>query len=151
MNFHIKSATESTLPLLYHFNKQMAFEEGQEALFTASYAEYSRAFLSSCPLAYGMLIYRGDDPIGFLVYQEKFATYLGRKVFYIEDVYLGQYQHDAEVFRCLLKEIINYADNGDYCRIEMRRLERYSPPSDPLILSDYYPIDKWKVWRKNLS
>ena len=129
----------------------MAFDEGQQDLFTATYEQYCRAFLPPHPLAFGILIYRDNDPVGFVAYQEKFATYLGRKVFYVEDVYLGKYQYSAEVFYWLLKEIELYAVKGGYCRIEIRRLEYHAPPDDPLLSFHYLPIKKWKIWRKKLA
>jgi len=150
MNLSIKPVSTSTLPFLYRLIKQMAFEEGQGDLFTASYEQFSHAFLCDHPLVFGHLIYHKDEPIGFIVHQKKFATYIGRKVFYIEDLYLGQYQHDIDVFRWLLKEIEHHTKNAGYCRIEIRRLEHHSPPVDPLFSANYHPIDKWKVWRKSL-
>ena len=150
MSLTLRTVTEETLPLLYRMNREMAIREGQSDLFTAEYDTYAGAFRGPFPLVHGELIYQKDELIGFVIWQEKFATYPGKKVFYIEDVYLGDRIDDPEIFAALLNAIEHRLDPTEYGRIEIRRLERYAPPINPLYRANFHPIDKWTIWRKSL-
>ena len=79
----------SNINILYKLNKQLARDENQLSLFSAKKKEYKNAFISKKAIVFGILIYKKNKAIGFMIYINKFATYLASRVLFIEDIYLN--------------------------------------------------------------
>jgi len=58
----------SNIDILYNLNLQLAADENQKDLFTASRSQYSNAFLRECPVAFGILSYIDNQVTGFYIY-----------------------------------------------------------------------------------
>ena len=83
-----QQVTQDNIEELYKINRELAIEENQESLFTASLEKYRSGFVGEDKCAYGILAYQDADLIGFAILNYKFATYLGYKALYIEDIFL---------------------------------------------------------------
>ena len=137
--------------ILFELNRQLAIEEGQAALFTASESAYRKAFLGASPLAYGVLAYDGSQtPVGFGVYVFKFATYLSAKVLYIEDLYFRPHYRTQERMTKLLDYIVEQAKSQDCCRIEMRVLHEFNMGVVQLRRMGFKKVTKWDVYRMEI-
>ena len=140
----------SNINTLYNLNLQLATEENQRELFTASRDSYSNAFLSENPISLGFLAYEENVTIGFGIYYFKFASYMGSKVLYIEDIYLINKFRTSAYKTCLLKHAIQKARIQSCVRIEMRVLKNFNIGYDIIAESGFREIEKWDVFRYEL-
>jgi len=139
-----KKVTSKNIDILYKLNKQLAIDENQKYLFTADKKEYKKAFLSNFPIVFGILIYKKNKPIGFIIYIKKFATYLAKEVLFIEDIYLPP-KHQSKKN---IKKIFKFINNLNYIRIELRVLKNYNLNKKLLKKLGFKKIKKWNTYRK---
>ena len=139
--------TKDNIKDLYEINRQLAINEGQKDLFIASLKNYSKGFLGDKKIAYGILCYQDNNLIGFSICHFKFATYLGLKALYIEDIYLKKEYCSQSNKSEFLKHLIKEARNNNCCRVEMRVLKSVNWGVDLLNNLGLKNIDKWSVYR----
>lgn len=137
----------SNIEILYKLNKQLAIDENQEALFTAKKKNYVKAFVSKNPIVFGILIYKKDKPIGFIIYVNKFATYLASKVLFIEDIYLKNKYQTKKNMNKLLQYMIDKSKTEQYSRLELRVLKNYSFDKNIIKQNGFSKIKKWDTYR----
>lgn len=145
MNFIF--VTEKNIDILFKMNRQLAHEEGQVDLFTASLEDYSSGFIGKNPAAVGILSLEAEVHVGFCVINYKFATYLGKKVMYIEDLYLKPEYKTEERKKEFLNFLINNGQKSDCARIEMRVMNNFDWGVDLIKNLGFNKIDKWSVYR----
>jgi len=138
---------ESNISSLFKINRELAIAEGQEELFTAKETEYNQSFLNNNPIVYGTLIFKSGNLIGFAIYLYKFATYLGKRILHIEDIYLKKpYKTPTNIQQALLffskKMTIE-----DCCRLELRVLHALNIGIFELQKAGFNKIEKWDVYR----
>jgi len=145
MQFH--NVTQSNIDILYALNKQLAIDENQANLFVGQKEDYKQAFLDTNPMAFGLLAYEGDEPIGFVICSKKFATYLASKVLWIEDIYLKSAHKTKQNMAELLQYMIKRSKTERYARLEMRVLDAYSFDMATLKQKGFHKITKWSTYR----
>ena len=138
---------KSNIDLLYKLNKKLAAYERQSSLFVAKKEDYKRAFICKNPVVFGVLIYKKDKVVGFIIYSYKFATYLASKVIYIEDIYFKKrFQTDDNIKKAIL-HMIKIAKRKSYARVEIRVLNEYGVDKRTLKGLKFQKIKKWDVYR----
>jgi hypothetical protein len=137
----------SNIDILYKLNKQLAIDENQASLFVAKKKNYKKSFISKKPIAYGILVYKNDTPIGFIIFVNKFATYLASKVLFIEDIYLINKYCTKKNMNKLLKYIIKKSKVEHYARVELRVLRNYSFDKTIIKKNRFKKIKKWDTYR----
>ncbi len=138
---------ESNIDILYDLNLQLAIDENQKNLFTASRNSFFDAFLSNNPIPFGFLSFFGDQAVGFYIYCFKFASYLGSIVLYIEDMYLIQDFRTLENKAALLNHAIEQSLADKCCRVEMRVLKSFNLGYEIINDLGFNQITKWDVYR----
>lgn len=138
---------KSNIDILYDLNLQLAIDENQKDLFTASRKCYADSFLSSVPISFGFLSYIGNKAVGFYIYCFKFASYLGSRVLYIEDLYLTKQYRSPENKEALIKHAIKQSRNDNCCRVEMRVLKTFNFGYNIINDCGFNQIMKWDVYR----
>jgi hypothetical protein len=101
--------TNTNIDDLFKLNRELAIAEEQEDLFVVKIDAYKSGFLNKNPVVYGVLIYKNNDLIGFGIYLYKFATYIGKKILHIEDVYLKENHKSSENIKNLLEYFETFA------------------------------------------
>ena len=149
MQFH--QVSERELPILYRLNRRMAESEGQGELFTAKYASYRQVFDGDRPPVRAWLLTEEEEVFGFIIWQEKFASYMGRMALYVEDLWLEESHRDSERQDAVLDELLQRAEAAGYCRVEIRRLEWKGIDAGALAERGFAPVEKWRIWRKELE
>jgi len=144
---HFIKVTNENIEALYTMNQQLATEEGQKDLFTASLEDYSEGFLGVNPIAQGTLCFQDDKLIGFAICNYKFATYLGFKVLYIEDIYLRKDFGTDENKKEFLRHLCQEAFSNRCVRVEMRVLNNFNWGINLLQELGFEKIEKWSVYR----
>ena len=137
----------SNIDILYDLNVQLAADEDQKDLFTASRSSYRNAFSGSHPVSFGVLAFINAEPAGFYIYCFKFATYPGANVLYIEDIYLTEKHRSSENKIHLLNHAVEQAASGQCCRVEMRVLKSFNIGYEEIEARGFNRIDKWDVYR----
>lgn len=138
---------ESNVNTLYDLNFQLAVDENQKSLFTASRNSYSSAFLGNHPISFGFLGFIGKKPVGFYIFCFKFASYLGSKVLYIEDVYLDKEFRTSDNTIMILNHAIQQSTLENCARVEMRVLKSFNIGYDIINQFGFNQIKKWNIYR----
>ncbi len=149
MNF--EKINDENIKLLYDLNKQLAIEENQEKLFSSTFEDYKKLFLDERPCANAFLIYKEKDLTGFIIYVEKVATYLGKKVIYLEDIYLKEKYKNENNINELFSFVKDYSIRNNYIRIEMRVLKSHNIGYSYIKNHGFNKIDKWDIHRIDLN
>jgi len=142
-----QTVNNSNINILYKLNKQLAIDENQSSLFIAKKKDYKKAFICKNPIVFGILVYKKNKPIGFIIYINKFATYLASKVLFIEDIYLKNKYQTKKNINELLQYMINKSKIEKYSRIELRVLKKYSLDKNILKRNIFKKITKWDTYR----
>ncbi len=145
----IVKVDQTNIGVLYQLNAQLAFDEEQAELFSVSETDYTTGFLADNPIMYGYLLYANDEAVGFYLYHYKFATYIGSKVLYIEDIYLTDEYATTENKRLLLQHAIAISREKHCCRVEMRMLKAFNIGYEFIQANGFNVVDKWEVYRLN--
>lgn len=132
---------------LYHLNKQLAIEEGQEDLFTARLEDYTQGFVGVSSNAFGTLCMHNNHFAGFAIWYFTFATYLGFKTLYIEDIYLHKAVCTDENKAAFLQHLIEEAWKNQCIRVEMRVLHNCNWGIECLKEFGFREVKKWTVYR----
>jgi len=144
---NLKKVDISNIDILYELNFELASDENQKNLFTASLDAYSGAFLCEKPILYGYLLYSHDMAIGFYIYSYKFASYIGSKVIYIEDIHLTEkYKNTGNKLK-LLKHALDLSLKESCCRVELRMLKSFNIGYEIVESLGFKPVKKWEVYR----
>ena len=143
----LRKVSKSNISTLYELNFELASEEGQRDLFTVSKEVYAEAFLSKNPILSGYILFNGSDAIGFYIYSFKFASYIGSKVIYIEDIHLISNYRNLTNKLLLLKHAIDISSNENCCRVELRMLKSFNIGYEVVKSLGFEPVNKWEVYR----
>lgn len=138
---------ESNISSLFKINRELSIAEGQEKLFTVKETEYNQSFLNDNPVVYGILIFKNNDLIGFAIYLYKFATYLGKRILHIEDVYLKHPYKTSTNTQQVLSFFTKKMKLEDCCRLELRVLHALNIGILELQAAGFNKIKKWDVYR----
>ncbi|WP_457606147.1 GNAT family N-acetyltransferase [Nitratifractor sp.] len=149
MPLRLLPVEKDELPELYKLNRILAAEEGQGDLFVADFGSYRRAFLGPCPLLRAHFIEIDGERAGFAIHHFKFATYTGRKVLYIEDLYLLPPFRDERTIDKLLHKLEDLMRELKCRRIELRVLDAFSLGKERFVEAGFQPVEKWRVYRKD--
>jgi len=145
MQFH--NVTQANIDILYALNKQLAIDENQANLFVGQKEDYKQAFLDTDPMAFGLLVYEGDEPIGFVICSKKFATYLASEVLWIEDIFLKSEYKTKQNMAKLLQYMKKRSKAKQFARLEMRVLDAFSFNTTILEQNGFRKITKWSTYR----
>ncbi len=142
----IVKVDEHNLTDLFEMNQVLASEEDQADLFTANLLQYKKAFLGESPVVGAYVCMFNNKSVGFYTYIYKFATYLGKPVFHIEDLYLEQGCREKYI-TVLLKHAVQKAGESGCCRVEMRVMKYYNMGYRFLDAAGFCKVSKWDVFR----
>ncbi|KPQ22222.1 MULTISPECIES: hypothetical protein [unclassified Halomonas] len=135
---------------LYDLNAKLAESEKQRHLFTADRESYADAFLATTPACFGSLAYQDEQPVGFYIYNFKFASYIASRVLYVEDMYLVDGFDTDENKKLLLQHAVRRSQSEKCCRVEMRVLKAFNPGYGLIKSVGFSEITKWDVYRLDL-
>jgi hypothetical protein len=144
---NLNKVDKSNIDILYELNFELAADEGQKDLFSVSKDDYSDAFLGNTPILNGYVLYSGDMAIGFYIYTYKFASYIGSKVIYIEDIHLTSKYRSPDNKLILLQHAIKVSAKEKCCRVELRMLKSFNIGYDTVESLGFKPVNKWEVYR----
>ncbi|MDQ7733549.1 hypothetical protein QT231_12635 [Halomonas sp. SpR1] len=146
----LASVDNENIDDLFDLNAKLAESENQRYLFTADRQSYADVFLATTPACFGFLVYQDNQPIGFYIYNFKFASYIASRVLYIEDLYLIDGFATEENKKLLLQHAVSISQSENCCRVEMRVLKEINFGYGLIKSFGFSEIKKWDVYRLDL-
>jgi len=146
-NFQIRRATESDVPVILSFIRQLAEYErlSHEAVMTEDILRES--LFGSRPAAEVLLGYSGDRPVAFAVFFHNFSTFLGRSGLYLEDLFVIPEMRGRGFGRALLAELARIARERKCGRFEWAVLDWNEPAIKFYKAIGAVPMDEWTIFR----
>ena len=84
----IRPATSNDVALVLRFIKGLAEYEGLSNEVVATEADLRKSLFGPKPDADAVFAYKDAEPVGFAVFCQRYSTYLGRPVLYLEDIFV---------------------------------------------------------------
>jgi GNAT superfamily N-acetyltransferase len=147
MPLHIRTATETDLPLILQFIRDLARYEKLEHEVVAT-EEVLRATLFGQPRFAEVLIGEaGGVPAGFALFFHNFSTFLGRPGIYLEDLFVRPEFRGKGYGYALLARLARIARERNCGRVEWAVLNWNTPAIDFYRRLGAQPQDQWTVYR----
>ena len=147
---NILKVDKEHLDELFLLNKSLAEEERQLDFFTLNISQLDEALNGENSVLGAYLCQIDQQSIGFYAYVYKYATYLGKRVLYIEDLYIKSEYRESHI-----EEVINHikrkAIQENCCRVDMRVLKTYNMGVGVFEKSRFNKVEKWDVFRFEVS
>jgi GNAT superfamily N-acetyltransferase len=86
--FRIEPATANDIALVLRFIKGLAEYEGLSDEVVATEEDLQKSLFGPRPDAEAVFAYHDDEPVGFAVFCQRYSTYLGRPILYLEDIFV---------------------------------------------------------------
>ncbi len=125
MQISIRPGTESDIPLILAFIKELAEYEGLGHEVVATEDSLRRHLFGNGHAE--VLIAEATAPAGFALFFHNFSTFLGRPGIYLEDLYVRPEFRGQGVGTRLLKELARLALERDCGRLEWAVLDWNAP------------------------
>ena len=84
----IEPATPDDVALILRFIKGLAEYEGLADEVVATEEDLGKFLFGSQPAAEAVIAYQGAEPVGFAVFSQRYSTFLGRPILYLEDIFV---------------------------------------------------------------
>ena len=146
MEFMIRYATESDVPLILNFIKELADYEQMSDCVEAN-TELLREWIFDKKIAEVLIAVDDGVEVGFALFFHKFSTFLGKGGIYLEDLYVRpEYRHRGHGLR-LIKKLAAIAIERGCGRIEWTCLDWNKSSIDFYHSIGARSLDQWKIFR----
>ena len=144
---NIRSATEADIPLVLTFIRGLAEYEHLSHLVTATEETLRDALFGARPGAEVLLAFEAQTPVGFAVFFHNFSTFLGRRGWWLEDIYIDPAFRRKGYGRALLLHVARIAHERGCGRFEWSALDWNTPAIDFYKGLGAVPLDDWTIFR----
>lgn len=117
----VRPGTPADLPVLLAFIQAMA--DFEQLTVTATADSLRAALFGEAPAARALLAFAGDRPIAYVTYFFTFATMVGRRGLWLDDVFVTPDFRGRGVGRALMAHLAEIARAHDCARFEWMVLE----------------------------
>lgn len=124
----LKRVNGSDVPALMSLIRSLATYERLEQHITATEQDLFNGLFGDRAIAEAVIAWRGDEPVGFVIWYETFSTFRGRKGIYVEDLFVVESCRGTGVGRVLLQHLAQVAIERDCFRLEWEVL-RWNEPA----------------------
>ena len=145
--FRLEQATESHLPLILRFIKELAAYEMLAHEVVATEDGLRQSFFGPRPAAEAVIAYADEEPVGFAIYFQTFSTFLGQPGVYLEDLYVTPAWRGQGFGRRLLAYVARVAVERGYGRMEWSVLDWNEVALGVYRKIGARPMDEWTVQR----
>lgn len=147
MAVKIIPASESHLPQILSFIRELAEYERLSHLVTATQDDLRQALFGERPYAEAILAFEQDTPVGFALFFHNLSTFLGRPGLYLEDLYVRLEFRGRGIGRALLEYLARLAVERSCGRMEWAVLDWNEPAIDFYRRLGAVPLDEWTTFR----
>jgi GNAT superfamily N-acetyltransferase len=147
MTFEIREATESDIPLILQFIRDLADYEKLAHLVVAT-EEQLRSTLFEAPRYAEVLIASADEmPAGFALFFHNYSTFLAQPGIYLEDLFVKPEFRGRGFGKALLVRLAQIARARNCGRVEWAVLNWNEPAIAFYKSLSARPMDEWTVFR----
>jgi len=147
MNFQIRSATSSDVPVILELIKALATYERAPDEVVADEKGLREVLFGGKPAAEVLLAFEDDRPVGFAVFFHNFSTWLGRPGLYLEDLFVRPEDRGKGYGRALLVRLAKIARDRGCGRMEWAVLDWNEPAIKFYRKLGANPMHDWTVFR----
>jgi len=147
MAFEIREATESDVPLILQFIRDLAEYEKLAHLVVASEEKLHATLFGSSPFAEVVIAEEDETPAGFAIFFHNYSTFLGQQGIYLEDLFVKPEYRGRGYGKALLARLAQIARARDCGRVEWAVLD-WNEPSIAFYKSlGARAMDDWRTFR----
>src|SRR4051812_42502560 len=147
MNFQIRTATRSDVPIILQLIRDLATYERAPNDVTATEEQLNDVLFGPKPSAEVRLAFESDSAVGFAVFFHNFSTWLGRPGLYLEDLFVKPQHRGKGYGRALLVDLAGIARERDCGRMEWAVLDWNEPAIQFYRKLGAKAMDEWTVFR----
>ena len=147
MTFEIREATESDVPLILQFIRDLAEYEKLAHLVVATEEQLRSTLFGSTPFAEVLIAEEDSMPAGFALFFHNYSTFLAQPGIYLEDLFVKPEFRGRGHGKALLARLAQIARARNCGRVEWAVLN-WNEPSIAFYKSfDARPMEEWTVFR----
>jgi ribosomal protein S18 acetylase RimI-like enzyme len=127
MNFQIKNATGENVPQIIKLIREFAAFEKLSEFCEVTEESLTNAMFGENSCVEGLLAFDGEQPMGYALFYENFASFRGQRGLYLEDLYVKPEFRGRHVGEAFLKKLAEIAKSRDFERIDFLVLDWNEP------------------------
>jgi GNAT superfamily N-acetyltransferase len=146
-NIHIASATESQVPLILYFIRQLAEYEKLLHKVEADEARIRESLFGPKPAAEVLIAYLDGEAAGFAIFFATYSTFLGKPGIYLEDLFVEPKFRGQGVGKALLVYLAKLTLERGGARFEWSVLNWNEPSIQFYQRLGAEPLAEWTMYR----
>ena len=143
----IRPATESDVPLILEFIRELAVYEKLLDRVEANEARLREALFGTTPVASCVLAYQAELPVAFALYYFTYSTFAGLPGLYLEDLFVKPDFRGQGLGHALLQHLAKLAKDRGCWRIEWAVLHWNQSAIRFYEKLGAIPMNEWAVYR----
>lgn len=147
MQFNIKNATASDVPLILSFIKQLAEYEKLLSEVVATEDGLRETLFGEKKHAEVIIGYLDNEPVSFALFFHKYSTFLGKPGLYLEDLYVNPKARGQGIGKKMLNYLARLAKERNCGRLEWWVLDWNESAINFYKSIGAIPMDEWTVFR----
>jgi len=145
ISIDLRPGTVDDVPLLLSFMRSMAEFEKLEC--TATEGSLRDALFGDTPAAHTIVVSVGGEPVGYIVYFFSFATSVGRRCLWMDDLYVVPEFRGKGLGKALLSYMAEFAVKNDCARFEWIVLDWNEPAIGLYRSIGAEMLNDWRICR----
>jgi GNAT superfamily N-acetyltransferase len=147
MAFEIREATESDVPLILQFIKDLAEYERMAHLVVATEEQLRSTLFGTVRLAEVLIGSEDGVPAGFAIFFHNYSTFLAQPGVYLEDLFVKPEFRGRGYGKALLIRLAQIARDRNCGRVEWAVLNWNTPSIEFYKSLGARPLEDWSVFR----
>lgn len=127
MNLQIECAKETNVPQIIEMIREFAEFEKLSEFCEVTEENLRDAMFSKNPCVEGLMAFDGDEPIGYALFYENFASFRGQRGLYLEDLYVKSEYRGRKIGEAFLRKLAQIAASRNFRRIDFMVLDWNEP------------------------
>lgn len=145
--FRIEGATESDVPLILSFIKELAEYERLSHEVSATVERLRANLFGERPVAEAIIGYERDEAVAFALFFHNFSTFLAQPGLYLEDLFVQPHARGRGYGRAMLSHLARLAVARGCGRMEWAVLDWNEPAIRFYRNLRAQPMDEWTTFR----
>jgi GNAT superfamily N-acetyltransferase len=127
MKVNIKEASEKDVEHIVKMIREFAEFENLSEFCEVTEENLQEAMFGENPCVEGLIAFDDDNPIGYALFYQNFASFRGQRGFYLEDLYVKQEYRGRRIGEAFLRKIAQIAKQRNFQRIDFLVLDWNEP------------------------